>query len=243
LVLCIRGNGIIHRAHKAIQGDECRPRRMSLLRFPWLSPIRNSFELRGLCSRSYFGPRTCNVIEVAIRVSSSHPYNAGIQDSDGGGRCPRNHLHGPEGDSEEMIDSDQGWYNTGRGGLVYNSPKHRGALDRLPFQGFARRSGIQVFRLYSRPSPVTDRKICGESATHFVRGLEGADQRFIIIFTHLRTRAQWLCSQKNLDAGKVTCYFHYCQWGFHKIPKLCDLIRSLNGTKAFPFHLNVRYSP
>jgi hypothetical protein len=27
------------------------------------------------------------------------------------------------------------------------SPKHRGALDRLPFQGFARRSGIQVFRL------------------------------------------------------------------------------------------------
>ena len=40
--------------------------------------------------------------------------------------------------------------------FVY-SPKHRGALDRLPFQGFARRSGIQVFRLYSRPSPVTDR--------------------------------------------------------------------------------------
>jgi hypothetical protein len=53
-------------------------------------------------------------------------------------------------------------------GLVYNSPKHRGALDCLPFQGFARRSGIQVFRLYSRPSPVTDRKICGESATHLM---------------------------------------------------------------------------
>ena len=33
---------------------------------------------------------------------------------------------------------------------------HRGALDRLPFQGFARRSGIQVFRLYSRASPVTE---------------------------------------------------------------------------------------
>ena len=26
---------------------------------PWLSPIRNSSELRGLCRRSYFGPRTC----------------------------------------------------------------------------------------------------------------------------------------------------------------------------------------
>ena len=36
------------------------------------------------------------------------------------------------------------------------SPKHRGALDCLPFQGFARRSGIQVFRLYSRASPVTE---------------------------------------------------------------------------------------
>ena len=81
LVLCIRGNGIIHRAHKAIQGDECRPRRSSWLRFPWLDPIRNSFKLRGFYSRSYFGPRTCgggitNVIEVAglsIRVSPCHP--------------------------------------------------------------------------------------------------------------------------------------------------------------------------
>ena len=52
-------NGIIHRAHKVIQGDDCRPRRRSWLRFPWLSPIRNSFELRVLCRRSYFGPRTC----------------------------------------------------------------------------------------------------------------------------------------------------------------------------------------
>ena len=34
---------IIHRAHKEIQGDECRPRpsRRSWLSFPWLSPIRN----------------------------------------------------------------------------------------------------------------------------------------------------------------------------------------------------------
>jgi hypothetical protein len=26
------------------------------VRFPWISPIRNPFELRGLFSRSYFGP-------------------------------------------------------------------------------------------------------------------------------------------------------------------------------------------
>jgi hypothetical protein len=55
-----RSNLIIHRAHKAIQEDDCPPRRRSWLRFPWLSPIRNSFELRGLCCRSYFGPRTCD---------------------------------------------------------------------------------------------------------------------------------------------------------------------------------------
>ena len=40
--------------------------------------------------------------------------------------------------------------------FIVVSPKHQSALDLLPFQGFARRSGIQVFRLYSRPSSVTD---------------------------------------------------------------------------------------
>ena len=54
-----RSNVGIHRARKAIQVDGSRPRRRSWLRFPWLSPIRNPFELRGLCRRSYFGPRTC----------------------------------------------------------------------------------------------------------------------------------------------------------------------------------------
>jgi hypothetical protein len=52
---------------------------------PGLAPIRNSCELRGLCCRSYFGPRTCgrgitNTAKCAglsIRVSPSHPYNAG----------------------------------------------------------------------------------------------------------------------------------------------------------------------
>ena len=48
-----RGNVIIHRVRKAFQVDDCRPRRGSRLRFPWLTPIRNPFELRGLCSRSY----------------------------------------------------------------------------------------------------------------------------------------------------------------------------------------------
>jgi len=75
-----RGNVIIHRAHKAIQGDDCRPRRRSWLRFPWLSPIRNSFELRGLCRRSYFGPRTCgggitNVIEVGGALNQGFPFS------------------------------------------------------------------------------------------------------------------------------------------------------------------------
>jgi hypothetical protein len=34
-----RSNVIIRRAHKAIQGDDCRLRRRSWLRLPWLSPI------------------------------------------------------------------------------------------------------------------------------------------------------------------------------------------------------------
>ena len=38
----VRGNGIIHRAQKVIQGDDCRPRRRSRLRSPPLAPIRNS---------------------------------------------------------------------------------------------------------------------------------------------------------------------------------------------------------
>ena len=52
---------------------------------PGLDPIRNSCELRGLCCRSYFGPRTCvrgitnipKCARLSIRVSPSHPYNAG----------------------------------------------------------------------------------------------------------------------------------------------------------------------
>ena len=55
------------------------------LGLPWLAPIRNSCELRGLCCRSFFGPRTfgrgiTNIPKCAglsIRVSPSHPYNAG----------------------------------------------------------------------------------------------------------------------------------------------------------------------
>jgi len=52
---------------------------------PGLAPIRNSSELRGLCCRSCFGPRTCGRsitnsskrAGLSIRVSPSHPYNAG----------------------------------------------------------------------------------------------------------------------------------------------------------------------
>ena len=51
-----------------------------------VAPVWNSSELRGLCCRSYFGPRTCvrgitNMSKCAglsIRVSPSHPYNANM---------------------------------------------------------------------------------------------------------------------------------------------------------------------
>jgi hypothetical protein len=77
-----RGYVGIHRDHKAIQVDGCRPRRGSWLRFPWLSraPIRNPCELRGLYSRSYFGPKTCgggitNVIEVSGALNQGFPFS------------------------------------------------------------------------------------------------------------------------------------------------------------------------
>ena len=69
------------------------------LGLPWLAPIRNSSELRGLCYRSCFGPRTCvrgitnyrNVLGLSIRVSPSHPYNAGSAGLGwGGGRHREN---------------------------------------------------------------------------------------------------------------------------------------------------------
>ena len=74
---------------KRIQGGDCCPRRMSLLRFPWLFPIRNSSELRGLHRRSYFGPRTCdggitNVIEVCGAHNQGFPFSPLLRDSEGG---------------------------------------------------------------------------------------------------------------------------------------------------------------
>ncbi len=87
-----RRTAVIHRARKAIQGDDCRPRWMSLLRFPWLFPIRNPSELRGLHRRSYFGTCGGGVNHFSskcsgflIRVSPSHPYNAGNATWGGGG--------------------------------------------------------------------------------------------------------------------------------------------------------------
>jgi hypothetical protein len=76
----VRGYVGIHRAQKAIQVDGCRPRQMSLRRFPQLFPIRNPYELRGLYCRSYFGPRTCgggitNVIEVGGALNPGFPFS------------------------------------------------------------------------------------------------------------------------------------------------------------------------
>jgi hypothetical protein len=44
------------------------------------SPIRNSSELRGLCRRSYFGPRTCggeipNIIEVSGALNQGFTFS------------------------------------------------------------------------------------------------------------------------------------------------------------------------
>ena len=58
-----------------------------------------------------------------------------------------------------MIDSDGGRCNAGRAGLVYNSPKHRGSLDHIPFQGFCETSR---WGITPGPSPVTDRKLYGD---------------------------------------------------------------------------------
>ena len=73
-----------------------------------------------------------------------------------------------------MIDSRLGWggCNAGRAGVVYNSPKHRGALDCLPFQGL--RDDLE----YKFLGCIQDHHqlriaICGESATHFVRASWG----------------------------------------------------------------------
>ena len=80
LEIRFRRTAVTHRARKAIQGGDCCPRRMSLLRFPWLFPIRNPSELRGLHRRSYFGPRTCvggitNVIEVSGALNQGFPFS------------------------------------------------------------------------------------------------------------------------------------------------------------------------
>ena len=45
-----------------------------LARFPLLLPVRNSYELRGLYSHSYFGPRTCDRSEKPRSSKSSPPF-------------------------------------------------------------------------------------------------------------------------------------------------------------------------
>ena len=79
LCLCLRCNSVIHRGQKPIQGDDNghvgRPCQVSPT-----PPYRNPCELRGLCSRSYFGPRTCggsitNVIEVDRVLNPGFPFS------------------------------------------------------------------------------------------------------------------------------------------------------------------------
>jgi len=90
-----RGNGVICRTQRVIQGDDNGHvgRHCEVSPAP---PCPELCELRGLCRHSYFGPRTCGrgiTSRSRRRVSPSHPRNAGREG------LPRNHLHGPEGDS------------------------------------------------------------------------------------------------------------------------------------------------
>ena len=85
------------------------------LGFPWLAPIRNSCELRGLCCRSCFGPRTCG----RGITNSSKRFGA---------------LH--QGFPFSLLQCRQcrtrmGGCNAGGKGLVFNDSAHRGALDRF----------------------------------------------------------------------------------------------------------------
>ena len=78
----MRSNVVIHRGQKPIK--EMTPATSGVMaRFPTLFPIWNPYEIRGLCRRSYFGPRTCGgsinpfsskCSGFLIRVSPSHPY-------------------------------------------------------------------------------------------------------------------------------------------------------------------------
>jgi hypothetical protein len=77
-VICLRGNGVILRTQKVIQGDDNghvgRPCVVSLD-----PPCPELFcELRGLCRHSYFGPRTCSRNERPIS-SKWRGLNQGFQ--------------------------------------------------------------------------------------------------------------------------------------------------------------------
>ena len=64
-------------------------------------PIWNSSELRGLCRRSHLGSRTCvrgitnssSCAGLSIRVSPSHPYNAGKAGPGWGGGWIRGNVY------------------------------------------------------------------------------------------------------------------------------------------------------
>ena len=77
-VICLRGNDVIRRTQKVIQGDDNghvgRPCEVSLA-----PPCPELFcELRGLCRHSYFGPRTCGRSEKP-RSSKWRGPNPGFQ--------------------------------------------------------------------------------------------------------------------------------------------------------------------
>ena len=114
------------------------------------------------------------------------------------------------------MDSGLGWggCNAGRAGVVYNSPKHRGALDCLPFQarGFSiwylvvfRPSVFSKFNCRSLKGPGRDKK----SATGLLRTLT------------FKTRLQLDPERRRYDGerrGASTVQAHSPLWGLGRLP-------------------------
>jgi len=81
LVLCVRGNVVIHRGHKPIQGDDTGHVGCHCSGFPGssLSGTLVSYGASGVAG-SYFGPRTCGgritiVIEVGRALNPGFPFS------------------------------------------------------------------------------------------------------------------------------------------------------------------------
>ena len=114
-----------------------------------------------------------------------------------------------------MIDSGLGWggCNAGRAGVVYNSPKHRGALDCLPFQGFS----IWYFGSIQYSVIVGPSSVC-------VKGPGGRDKKSatgLLRTLTFKTRLQLDPERRRYDGerrGASTVQAHSPLWGLGRLP-------------------------